>query len=177
MQEEPRALYVHCGNHSLNLAVQETCSSISTIRDCFSRTHKCSTFIRDSRQRSNMMKEKRISLEEEEHASPGLSSNVKLRSLCPTRFTVRHKAITALLDNYEPVLLTLEELSKSANDAGSVADGHLKDLRKGAFYLTLLICDEIVGLTDRLSVILQNPNTCISVSGSLEAVKLVLTQK
>ena len=80
-----------------------------------------------------------------------------------------------MLDNYEPVLLTLEELSKSANDAGSVADGHLKDLRKGAFYLTLLICDEIVGLTDRLSVILQNPS--ISVSGSLEAVKLVLRQK
>ena len=34
-QEEPRALYVHCMGHSLNLAVQDTSRSVKVVADTF----------------------------------------------------------------------------------------------------------------------------------------------
>ena len=175
LQEEPRALYIHCGNHSLNLAVQETCSTIKLLRDCFSETHRCATFFRESRVRSQILKDTSICLDEdEEQHTPTSSTCAKLRAICPTRFTVRHKAIKSLLDNYEAVLRALDKISESSTDAGSVAGAHYKELKKGSFYLSLLICDEIVGLCDHLSVILQSSN--ISVSGSLQAVEFVVKQ-
>lgn len=49
----PQAPYVHCSNHSLNLAIGDACS-ISTVRNCLGIIREIITFFRSSAQRPNL---------------------------------------------------------------------------------------------------------------------------
>ncbi|KAK0144414.1 hypothetical protein N1851_017198 [Merluccius polli] len=54
-----------------------------------------------------------------------------IKPLCPTRWTVRGKAITAVLSQYGSVLASLQEMAFGASNTASTANGLLGQFRKG----------------------------------------------
>ena len=99
LHEEPRATYLHCMGHSLNLDVQDTCRSIRVISDTFDTLLEISKAMKYSAKKKAML----LSLKEE--LSP---SSPSIRPLCPTRWTVRAESLRSVIANYE----ILQELMK-----------------------------------------------------------------
>ncbi|XP_047670247.1 zinc finger MYM-type protein 1-like [Tachysurus fulvidraco] len=129
-EQQPLALYVHCGAHCVNLIIQAGCSVSPMIWDCLSLVHQLGILFNQSG------KFKRI------FANIVTSENepiTTLKPLCPTRWTVRNSAIIAVLGQYERVLVSLEEMAKSASRTASTASGrsYLQGKRNDKSYLEL----------------------------------------
>lgn len=78
MQDEPRAIYIHCMGHSLNLAVQDTVKQNRVLKDCLDYSYELIKLIKKSPRRSSLLDNiKANSLD---------SSDVGVRTLCPTRY-------------------------------------------------------------------------------------------
>ena len=103
-REEPRAHYVHCLAHSLNLCLQECSCKCSAVRDALGVTQELYNLIRASPKRLGLLN--RI-INELAPSSPGL------KPLCPTRWTVRTSAIDSVVKNY---LVIDTELGEIADD-------------------------------------------------------------
>ena len=101
----PNALYIHCFCHSLNLAVQDVSQKIELIRNTLDTILELSNLICYSSKR-----EARVRKDFETHGS-------SLRPLCPTRWTVKHKSLESVEQNYAPLLETLEDIS-TGSDSG-----------------------------------------------------------
>ena len=101
--EEPRALYVHCLVHILNLCVKGISEVCTLIRNTMDFIHALVQFIKFSPKRLIMFDSLRkdVTLNSDE-LSPSL------RILCPTRWMVRHSSITSILKNYRILMVTLE---------------------------------------------------------------------
>ncbi len=113
--EQPKAVYVHCRNLSLNLALQDAVSAVVSIRDVLSLTHDIVVFIRDSNTRIRVLEEIETDLLAEDHIS--------LQPLCPTRWTIRTRALNALRVKYLTVISAMDELSNEPGPTGSKASG------------------------------------------------------
>ena len=85
--EQKAALYVHCLAHSLNLFLQDAACVCTPIRDCL---HLALELIQLNKRSTHFEKFKH-------EMTLGTHD---LRSLCPTRWTVRTGAINAVLANY-----------------------------------------------------------------------------
>ena len=57
---EPRAVYIHCAGHTLNLALQDCTKRINCIRDALELTREMINFIRCSPKRSRMFDEVKL---------------------------------------------------------------------------------------------------------------------
>ena len=77
-------------------------------------------------------------------------------ALCPTRWTVRAKAIKNVLQQYESVLQDLEEMSKSKGESAVRAAGMLQKFLQGNTYLAHLCAADIIELLETLNVSLQS---------------------
>jgi len=105
LDDEPRAVYVHCLAHSLNLALQESARDLPIYRDMLEYTKDIVNLIRASPKRSALLS----SLQDD----PEICSHrrINLRPLCPTRWTTRHESISSILQNYTAVRETLSEVA------------------------------------------------------------------
>jgi len=109
-QMQPRALYVHCTAHSLNLALHETTSEVPYIRDSLQYLNdaakcKCKALL--------------------EHAKG------HIKSLCPTHWTMRSAGIDIALQNYGAILEALEEVAGQTgrDESHTKARGLLEQFR------------------------------------------------
>lgn len=75
---EPRAVYVHCSVHCLNLSIQDSLEKIANVRNVIGIIKDCINFIPDSPKRLNEFKD--IKLENTPLLSP----------LCPTRYIIKN---------------------------------------------------------------------------------------
>jgi hypothetical protein len=162
-EKQPLAVYVHCANHSLNLALQDTTKSVQLIRDCLQMVNDIGVLIRDSPKRLQHFADIAVAND---------ASCSAPRPLCPTRWSVRVEAINGILRCYEVLLLQLNDLSQATDDAAAKAHGLHEKLDKSETLLALYICQEIFTPAELLSKTLQN--STMSVSGALEAAKLVI---
>ena len=101
LHEEPRAVYLHCMGHTLNLAVQDTCRSIKVMSDTFDTLLEISKAVKYSAKKKAML----LSLKQE--LSP---SSPSIRPLCPTRWTVRAESLRSVIANYEVIQELMEEI-------------------------------------------------------------------
>ncbi|KAJ1185179.1 hypothetical protein NDU88_001973 [Pleurodeles waltl] len=92
--------------------------------------------------------------------------------MCPTLWTVRAKAIQKVMDNYEPILETLEQLStsKSSGDVSARARGLPAHFQKGTTVLGLQIALQVLQLLECMNIALQGRQQTIS--GLLAAVNV-----
>ena len=86
-QVEPRAVYLHCMGHNLNLAVQETCRSITIMRDAFDTVLELSKLFKYRAKKKAMLLKLKSVLSPQ---SPGV------KPLCPTRWTVRAESLQSI---------------------------------------------------------------------------------
>ena len=99
----PRAVYIHCMGHSLNLVVQVPVAlSVRTIRDTFDTGRKLPKFFKYSIRTKSMFQK----LKSEPSPKP---PNLKL--LCQTRWTVRTESLRSILSNYCVILSVLDNIT------------------------------------------------------------------
>ena len=135
-EEEPRAVYVHCTAHRLNLAVQDCMDGVRPLRDAVQETARVIGFFRDSPKRLCCL------------ASFGAKSS--LRPLCPTRWTCSEPALASLVRNYVAVLDTLEAIAEDASsrpDVASTASGHARRMQSFDFFFGVCLALHLLRMT------------------------------
>lgn len=96
---EPRALFVHCNAHNLNLAIQDAMEDVLSAKDFIGVVKDMINFIRISPKRLALFKE----IQEEEAGN----LNTKIPALavhCPTRWVMRISSLIKLRANYIPMM-------------------------------------------------------------------------
>ncbi|KAK7898153.1 hypothetical protein WMY93_019006 [Mugilogobius chulae] len=146
---QPLGLFVHCGTHCLNLITESACQASPLIRDALQWVHELGTLSKQSG---------KFKLLFSTTAECAQGPNVSLRPLCPTRWTVRGKAITAVLTQYESVLSSLEQMPSS----NLKANGLLERFQKGKTVLGLLLALEVVDDLECLNKSLQKRTETIA---------------
>ena len=94
--EEPRGIFTHCYGHSLSLAAEDTIQGCKTLKNSLEITHEITKLVKYSPRRESIFNEIKEEMKEEmEPGSPGI------RTLCPTRWTVRADAMESIIKNYQ----------------------------------------------------------------------------
>ena len=88
---EPRAIFLHCNGHALNLACLDTIRSIKVMKHALDTTFELSKLLKYS------SKHKSTYLKLKEELAPSESG---FRTLCPTRWTVRADSLASIRKNY-----------------------------------------------------------------------------
>lgn len=105
--EEASALHVHCLAHCLNLCLQDASQMCSSICDALELVMDIVKIIKFLPKRTTLFDKIKSQLFPESH---------NLKPLCPTRWTVRTAAISAVLENYEALISTIEEVHSTGHD-------------------------------------------------------------
>lgn len=141
-QEQPLALFVHCISHCVNLATEAAMTESSVIRDAVCLVNEVGVLSSQSGKFQTIFSRA---------ASSMYDTFVRLRPLCPTRWTVRAKAIKHVLQQYESVLQGLEEMSKSNGESAVRAAGMLQKFMQGNTYLALVCAADVIELLETLT--------------------------
>ena len=160
---QPLAVYIHCCNHSLNLALQDTARAVPQLRDALQWVHDAAKILNTSKGRNDFLE-----IVNDLEDIPMMT----LKTLCPTRWTVRHAAINSVLATYPAVTKMMEHLSTTGTDSLSVAAGLFTQFKKCEVYLFLLIAKDVFGPTEKLSLVLEGQTQ--TVSGACKAAELTL---
>ena len=157
LSQNPKALYVHCCSHSLNLALQDSSRAVAVIRDTLYYVQQLNDVIRASAKRFAMFENIRKSFQCENDGNA--KGSTSLRSLCPTRWSVRTSSMSAVVSNYKAIVTCLEHISvNDRSETGSKAAGLLTTVRKFHFLFGLLLGISVFGPAEQLSLLLQNPS-------------------
>lgn len=159
---EPGAIFVHCLAHCTNLCLQEVGKQILCIREALDLVMELSQLIRYS--------PKRLSLFESLMAQVSQGAPL-LKPLCPTRWTVRTRAINALL-NYHLLQETLEVIKEGKDEYALKAIGYLNSMDKFSTYFGLELFNVVFSATEQLSITLQGTDT--SLQQAVQAAKLAI---
>ena len=168
---EPTAIYVHCLAHSTNLCLQTLARKISAIREALDLVMELSQFIRYSPKRSTLFQNLQSQL------TPGAPS---LKPLCPTRWTVRTRAIEAVISNYAVLTTALIEIHDSGRDEYALkAGGYLSTMERFSAFFGLKLSHLIFSATEQLSITLQGRNTTMqeAVESANLAIKFLQSQR
>ncbi|XP_064462321.1 zinc finger MYM-type protein 1-like [Ornithodoros turicata] len=123
---EPRAMYVHCLAHTLNLVLQDLCKQIDVCRDFVSLFADLVNFVKTSPKRLSWF---------EQFQKEGTPA---LRQFCKTRWTLKASSLRSVSSNYSELVQFLFALSSDEkNDTGAKASGYAKALGKFDSYFML----------------------------------------
>ena len=106
-EEEPAALYVHCLAHILNFYLQDVSRSCNSVRDSLQLVMEIIKLIKFYPKHVTLFSTIKSQLSPETQ---------NLKPLCPTWWTIRTGAINTILDNYEALFITLDEVNASGRD-------------------------------------------------------------
>ncbi len=143
-KDEPTAIYVHCFGHSLNLCLQTLAKHVLPIREALELAKELGIFIDLSPKRSHMFEALKQQLTPE---APSI------RMLCPTRWTVRARALEAILKIYKALLECMDEIQASGRDGYALkAVGYLQSLENFSTFFGLHLAYLIFSATEQLSL-------------------------
>ena len=116
-KDVPTAIFVHCFPHCTNLCLQSVARQCVPVRDALGLVMEVSQLILYSPKMSSLF----LTLQ-----SQMTPDSKTLKSLCPTRWTVRTAAISAILSNHTVLCAALEEINAHTHDEyGRKAGGFL----------------------------------------------------
>ena len=154
-REEPRAIFIHCYGHALNLAVGDCVKKNTILRDTLDVTFEISKLVKFSPRRDTEFEKIKSQLAPD---IPGF------RTLCPTRWTVRAASLESILNNYN----VLQELWGNALEVATDSDvrarlvGVQTTMTKFSYVFGVILGECILTHTDNLSKTLQNPSLTAS---------------
>lgn len=126
--EKPRAVYVHCIAHCLNLVMQDVMQHIQSVRNFITLMWKLIGCIRNSPKRLACFE----TLQEIEAPAR------RLRSFCPTRWCLRATSLRSVASNYATFLMFLDKINNTdVSDTGAKAHGFLTHLKR--FYTFFIL--------------------------------------
>ncbi|XP_043193723.1 zinc finger MYM-type protein 1-like [Amphibalanus amphitrite] len=152
-QECPAALHVHCLAHCTNLVLQEAVRKNKMIRNALDITNELTSFVRNSPKTAALLR--RLALGTE-------SGTGSLRPLCPTRWTCRTASLRSVLENYELIMHTLEEVStESSGEHARRAGGMLALMGQFDTLMGLRMAIEVFSIAEDLSRGLQSATATV----------------
>ncbi|KAJ8364439.1 hypothetical protein SKAU_G00132700 [Synaphobranchus kaupii] len=144
-----KALSIHCLNHRLNLILQEVTSKcpISLVHDIHGK-------ISASPKRLDIFEKMRASLSV---SNPPVAAGGRLKPLCPTRWTCKTSAVKSLLDNYETVYHTLDEIVNAGgnSEAARKASGVKALMTQFEVHLGLKVSLHLFSSAEEVARVLQ----------------------
>ena len=174
LQNDPVAFRIHCSNHRLDLALKGCADESKIIGDTLSFVQDLAVFIRHSPLRmstyENIASE---SLEDNEHVE-------SLPLLCPTCWTVRTKAILAVLNSYQALYDTLLSISRTASthEIRDKSAGLARKMTKFATFFGLHFAVHIFSVSEQLSITMQTKGILAqTVMAGVQALKDNLQQQ
>ena len=146
---EPRAVYIHCFGHSLNLAASDTIKNSQIMRNSLSTTHEITKLIKCSPRRDAIFQNLKETLPS--------SSATGIRVLCPTRWTVKADSLRSILDNYHALEQTWVEAAAVAHNSETKARIHgvSAQMKSFDFFFGAALGETLLRHTDNLSRALQ----------------------
>ena len=170
------ALYFHCLAHSLNLCVQEVSKRVDLLRNILNLVFELEKLIKFSPKRSALFStlSKQLAFSNGEN-----TTGTSLRTLCPTRWTVRHTAIESILLNYDTLKATLEEVEKGHDEYAAKAHGMLIQLEMFDTFFELTLAHLIFSTCEQLSINLQSVDITVqeAINGTQLLVKHLKSQR
>ena len=167
-EEQSRALYVHCLAHSLNLCVQDITKKCVLRRNVMDFMHNLIQLIKFSPKRLYVFDSLRKNA-----AISGGENTPSLRTLCPTRWTVRHSAINSILLNYEVLLRTLEKVEVGHDEYAAKEYGLHMRMETFDTYFGLKLAYTVFSAAEQFSVNLQAKD--ITVQEAIRGAKLLVS--
>ena len=182
-QSQPNCLLINCHGHAPNLAVGDAIKNNPVLKECLEDAYNLAKLIKYSPKSQAALQRKQEELKIDNlHLTLNTSEQMesanysKIRFLCPTRGTVRAKALHSIHNNYKPIQewLTWCEDSKNNSDPDSRArvGGLLKRMKPFNFIYEFKLSMMILDHTDNLSATLQTTNLCAA--DAQEAARLVV---
>ena len=159
-KENPKALYIHCASHELNLALCKSCK-IPEITAMLDTLTQLGLFFQYSPKRSRRFEKAIAELSENDSNDDSniQFSKKKLKTFCETRWVEKQTTLIDFNDLYEPILLCLEAISSLEvgwdTKAVSSAYGLLKRITDSTFIASFQIVLNIFGYIKGLSTLLQ----------------------
>ena len=98
---EPRAVFILCYDHALNIAENDSLKQLNLIKDVLDTSREITKLIKYSPRRERIF----MKLKERLPAS-----STGIRVLCPTRWAVRADTLSSIISNYEALQNTWEEV-------------------------------------------------------------------
>ena len=115
--EQPKALYVHCYAHCLNLVIVDVTKRNKNARNFFGVIEKLYAFIKGSCARSQLF----LNIQQELSESPQ-DQPQRLKQLSDTRWSCRVESLKVIDKQYEAIVRTLEIIEDKATDSKITAD-------------------------------------------------------
>jgi hypothetical protein len=165
-EDNPLAIFVHCGSHCTNLVAQSSCDASTVVRDILLYVNDLGVLLHQSGKTKSALKHVIAS------SNPGASVEA-VRPLCPTRWTVRAAALRTVRDQLEYILAALVDISKERGDVAVRASGLHSTFSKGVHMLGLLMALSIFEPLEELCIALQSESQ--TVSGMKRAVDAVIS--
>ena len=152
IEEERRAVFVHCFGHALNLAVGDTLKRSTVCKSSLENAYEITKLVKFSPKRNSMFDRIKADVREKDHAE-----GTGIRSFCPTRWTVRADSIVSILKNYEVLKKLWDECleSKLVPEVKGRIIGVKAQMSTYDMLFGLKLSEKILKLTDNLSKTLQ----------------------
>lgn len=112
---QPKSIFIHCSNHSLDLALSDTIKSVDLANDAFNLVRFVSNTILDSAKRKQLFSDIVLPSSSNDDHIIEEENTLGIIPLCPTQWTVRVKAVNRFIKNYKRILLTVKEILKDIN--------------------------------------------------------------
>ena len=155
-QTQPLALYVHCFAHCVNLATEAMCTESAIVRNALGVCNEIGVLFGQSHNFRRRFTELTTT-----------TGPTALRPLCPTRWTVRGRSVSALLDQLGAVIKTLEEDRKT--QAASMATA----LSSGTTVYGLVAALRVLNMMEKCNRLCQRRD--VTVSHALTAIRTVIS--
>ena len=169
-RENPKCLLTHCYCHALNLAVGDTVKNVPLLKETLEDAYELTKLIKYSPKRQAELKNKQQELKIDnlnlpvDSAYPEAEEFSKLRLFCPTRWTVRAKALQSISKNYKAILEMLlwctEPKNTSDSDTRAKAGGIERKMNTFKFVYGMHLAMLVLNHSDNLSATLQDPKLC-----------------
>jgi len=147
-EKYPKAQFVHCSAHTLNLVLAHSCE-IPMIRNCIGTIKTVINFFRQSALRDGLLKDA---------AESAGATHSNLISLCETRWTEKHLAVERFAEMFSVVIEALQALQDSQRECASQAYQLKQAIENSQFVVSMLILRKVFSFTSTLNKILQTKN-------------------
>ena len=143
----PRAMYVNCHCHKLNLALSDALNLLTSARNCLGTVNSLYTFIEGSAKRHAIFLNSQLT-----------NKATTVKRVDGTRWSSRERAVTSLVETYVFVLDTLSYISYTDNsESGAMSKSLLKAIEEFEFQFMLRLLDLVFERVGILSDALQSP--------------------
>jgi hypothetical protein len=197
---QPKSTYVHCANHSLDLALQEIASEVALIRDSLGIVRDIAVVFRESAKRKQILRD--IVIDEQEEFQATVSDNndqldrqktieqiaadvtvidgdssltkTSVLALCPTRWCVRARALRRVLDLWPSIRQAVDHLLQQhcRPETKTKLISLEKSMAKAKTYLSILISTTVFAHCEDLAKELQSIK--ITATGAIRSAHLLI---